>query len=168
MNEQVYIVGAGGFTSEITEYIYSNNQLFDNKVEILGYFDLDDKEYNRYGYSAPFLGNERDYDFEKGSKVIVTIADAALRMKISNMLEEKGCELYSLTHNNTFVAQSADIEKGHILCPYVTITSNVKIGKSFQANIYSYVAHDCIIGDYVTFAPAVKCNGNIEIEDHAI
>ena len=47
-----------------------------------------------------------------------------------------------------------------------TFTSNIKIGKSFQANIYSYIAHDCIIGDYVTFAPAVRCNGNILIENH--
>ena len=23
-----------------------------------------------------------------------------------------------------------------------------------------------MIGDYVTFAPAVKCNGNVHIEDH--
>ena len=27
--------------------------------------------------------------------------------------------------------------------------------------------HDCLIGDFVTFAPSVKCNGNIVIEDHA-
>jgi acetyltransferase-like isoleucine patch superfamily enzyme len=47
------------------------------------------------------------------------------------------------------------------------LTSNVKIGQHFHANIYSYVEHDCVIGDYVTFAPAVKCNGNIMIEDHA-
>lgn len=39
------------------------------------------------------------------------------------------------------------------------------IGRSFHANIYSYVAHDCIIGDYVTFAPSVKCTGNVVIED---
>ena len=32
---------------------------------------------------------------------------------------------------------------------------------------YTHVAHDCVIGDYVTFAPGVKCNGNIHIEDHA-
>ena len=30
-----------------------------------------------------------------------------------------------------------------------------------------YVAHDCVIGDFVTFAPGVKCNGNIIVEDHA-
>ena len=27
--------------------------------------------------------------------------------------------------------------------------------------------HDCIIGDFVTFAPGVSCNGNIHIGDHA-
>jgi acetyltransferase-like isoleucine patch superfamily enzyme len=47
------------------------------------------------------------------------------------------------------------------------ITSNVKIGKFFHANIYSYVEHDCVIGDYVTFAPSVRCNGNVHIQDHA-
>jgi acetyltransferase-like isoleucine patch superfamily enzyme len=33
--------------------------------------------------------------------------------------------------------------------------------------LYSYVEHDCVIGDFVTFAPGVHCNGNIVIEDHA-
>ena len=59
-----------------------------------------------------------------------------------------------------------EIDEGVILSPFVTLTSNITIGKSFHANIYSYVAHDCVIGDYVTFAPAVKCNGNIVVEDH--
>ena len=27
------------------------------------------------------------------------------------------------------------------------------------------MAHDCVIGNNVTFAPSVKCNGNIIIED---
>ena len=37
----------------------------------------------------------------------------------------------------------------------------------FHANIYSYVEHDAVIGDYVTFAPRVNCNGNITIKDLA-
>ena len=47
----------------------------------------------------------------------------------------------------------------------MTLTSNIIIGKNFHANIYSYIAHDCVIGDNVTFAPSVKCNGNVIIED---
>ena len=34
-------------------------------------------------------------------------------------------------------------------------------------NIYAYIAHDCVIGDYVTFAPNVHCNGNVHVHDHA-
>ena len=31
----------------------------------------------------------------------------------------------------------------------------------------AYVSHDCTIGDYVTLAPGVHCNGNIHIHNHA-
>ena len=40
-------------------------------------------------------------------------------------------------------------------------------GRFFHLNIYSYVAHDCRIGDFVTFAPDVHCNGAVIIEDYA-
>ena len=59
------------------------------------------------------------------------------------------------------------IGPGAILCPFVTLTSNIQIGQHFHANLYSYVEHDCVIGNFVTFAPGVKCNGNVHIEDHA-
>jgi len=47
------------------------------------------------------------------------------------------------------------------------LTSNIRIGRHFHCNLYSYVEHDCHIGDFVTFAPGVKCNGNVVIEDYA-
>jgi len=59
------------------------------------------------------------------------------------------------------------MDEGAVLSPFVTLTSNIRIGRHFHANLYSYVAHDCIIGDFVTFAPRVMCNGNVHIEDHA-
>lgn len=45
------------------------------------------------------------------------------------------------------------------------MTSNVRVGRHFHMNMYAYVAHDCAIGDYVTFAPGVRCNGNVHIDD---
>lgn len=65
------------------------------------------------------------------------------------------------------VLSNNDVQEGAILCEFSTVTSNSRIGKFFQCNIYSYVAHDCVIGDYVTFAPNVHCNGNVVIGDHA-
>ncbi|WP_367947237.1 DapH/DapD/GlmU-related protein [Sphingopyxis sp. BSNA05] len=56
---------------------------------------------------------------------------------------------------------------GACLSPFVTLTSNITIGRCFHANLYSYVEHDCVVGDYVTFAPGAKANGNVTIGDHA-
>ena len=107
-------------------------------------------------------------DLESGEKfVAVAIADGDVRQKVSDRCVSDGLNIWSVSAMNTVVLDSVEIGEGSILCPFVTLTSNISVGKSFHANIYSYVAHDCIIGDYVTFAPSVKCNGNIVIEDHA-
>jgi len=158
--QYVYIVGTSGFASEVTEYIEASKAF-----SIKGYFSKSELEYQRYCFSAPFLGSENDYSFSKGDKVIVAIANSDIRKKITSTLTEKGCEFPSFFSSLAFVGSRAEIGNGSILCPYVTITANAKIGANFHANIYSYVAHDCILGQNVTFAPGVKCNGNVEIGD---
>lgn len=59
------------------------------------------------------------------------------------------------------------IGDGGCLSPFVTLTSNIRIGRCFHANLYSYVEHDCTIGDFVTLAPGAKINGSVTIGDHA-
>lgn len=59
------------------------------------------------------------------------------------------------------------IGDGACLSPFVTLTSNIRIGRCFHANLYAYVEHDCVIGDFVTLAPGAKVNGNVTIGDHA-
>lgn len=103
----------------------------------------------------------------ENKKVLIAIANSQVREKLANQLEQDGIKLWSVAADNTVLMDQADIGEGAALSPFVSITSNIKIGKCFHANLYSYVEHDCVIGDYVTFAPGVKCNGNIHIEDHA-
>lgn len=154
------MIGASGFASEVTQYIEDNKEF-----EIIGYFDINKNEYDRYDFQAPFLGNENDYDFSKSENIVIAISDTKLRNKIYTNLKEKGLNFPNIIHKSTFVSKNSEIDESSILCPFVTLTSNVKIGKNFQANIYSYIAHDCVIGNNVTFAPSVKCNGNVIIED---
>ena len=99
--------------------------------------------------------------------VQIAIANSRVREKIVQRLETDGIYLWSVIADNVVLMDQAEIAEGCALSPFVSITSNIKIGKCFHANLYSYVEHDCMIGDYVTFAPGVKCNGNIHIEDHA-
>ncbi len=99
--------------------------------------------------------------------VTVAIADSAIRKLLSERCISDGVEILDVKADNIVILDEVSIGPGAILAPFVTLTSNISIGKSFHANIYSYVGHDCVIGDYVTFAPSVKCNGNIVIEDYA-
>jgi len=106
-------------------------------------------------------------DIATKKQVLIAIANSQVREVLANKLEQDCIELWSICANNTIFMDGIDIGAGAALSPFVSITSNIKIGKCFHANLYSYVEHDCVIGDFVTFAPSVKCNGNIHIHDHA-
>jgi sugar O-acyltransferase (sialic acid O-acetyltransferase NeuD family) len=99
--------------------------------------------------------------------ICVAIAGSQVRQRIVARCEADGVLPWSVTAGNAVVMDEVSIGEGVILCPFVTLTSNIRIGRYFHANLYSYVEHDCAIGDYVTFAPGVKCNGNVWIDDHA-
>ena len=90
----------------------------------------------------------------------LAIANDVVREKLADRLEADGVQPWSITADNVVVLDDVEVGEGVLLCPFVMLTSNIRIGRHFHANIYSYVAHDCVIGDFVTFAPAVKCNGN--------
>ena len=99
--------------------------------------------------------------------ILIAIANSQIREKLANQLIMDGLQLWTVQADNVVMMDNIEMAEGAALSPFVSITSNIKIGKCFHANLYSYVEHDCVIGDYVTFAPGVKCNGNIHIEDHA-
>ena len=166
MENSIFITGTGGMAIDLTEFIEDNNVSTSNKLNIKGYFDIDNKEYNLYQYEAPFLGDEREFDLAENSNILLAIANGKLRAKLFDFFKSKKSIFPTFIHHSCFVSRRSKISEGAILCPFVTITSNAKIGVGFHAHIYSYVAHDCVIGDFVTFAPAVKCNGNVEIGDN--
>lgn len=99
--------------------------------------------------------------------VVIAIASSVVRETLATRLKQDGVLSWSVTASNVVVMDNVILGQGSILSPFVTLTSNIRIGREFHANIYSYVAHDCVIGDFVTLAPSAKCNGNVVIEDHA-
>ena len=97
----------------------------------------------------------------------IAIADSVVRQKLAERCAGDGIKFFEVRAPNVVQLDDVQLGEGAILCSFVHLTSNVRVGKHFHANIYSYVAHDCVIGNYVTFAPGVMCNGNVVVEDHA-
>ena len=122
---------------------------------------------------APQLNGSRVLTYDQWLKepassrwVNIAIADSQVRRKLVQRCMADDISFFEVRAANVIQFDNVVLGEGAVLCPFVTLTSNITIGRHFHANLYSYVEHDCVIGDFVTFAPAVKCNGNVIIEDH--
>jgi sugar O-acyltransferase (sialic acid O-acetyltransferase NeuD family) len=106
-------------------------------------------------------------DIEAESRsIVLAVSSSLIREKLAAKSAIAGIPLRPARASNVVIMDNVEIGEGACLSPFVTLTSNIRIGKCFHANLYSYVEHDCFIGDFVTFAPGAKCNGNVVIEDH--
>ncbi|GHA84426.1 GDP-perosamine N-acetyltransferase [Modicisalibacter luteus] len=96
----------------------------------------------------------------------IAIGDSYARKRINENIPSNLAEPFTVFADSSVLFANSMIGNGAVFCNFTHVTSNADIGKFFHCNIYSYVAHDCVIGDYVTFAPGVMCNGRVVIEDH--
>jgi sugar O-acyltransferase (sialic acid O-acetyltransferase NeuD family) len=160
------IVGAGGFGREVMpvalEMLARAHQARDLEIVfVVEHGDTKPINGHRVMSAKEFMASNQEKHFN------IAIADHQARERIANAFIAGGALPFSITAQNSVCMSSNKIGEGAILCPFTTITSNATIGRFFHANIYSYVAHDCRIGDFVTFAPDVHCNGKVHVEDYA-
>jgi sugar O-acyltransferase (sialic acid O-acetyltransferase NeuD family) len=161
------IVGAGGFGREVLPVAQQmlNTMFADGTYELV--FVTEQQPSEKTVNQHPVLTVEEFFAHTSQEKFFnIAISDFNVRKRIAEMMQDGGAIPFQINALNRVELTNNQIAEGAIFCPFTTVTSNAIIGKFFHANIYSYVAHDCVIGDYVTFAPNVHCNGNVVIEDN--
>ncbi len=124
--------------------------------------------------SAPMINGMRVLTYAEwlaepasSRQINVAIANCRVRHSLVQRCAADGLQFYEARAANVVQLDDVQLGEGAVLCAFVTLTNNIRIGNHFHANIYSYVEHDCVIGDFVTFAPGVMCNGNVHIENYA-
>jgi len=152
----IALYGCGGFGREVASIARSSG------ADIVFVSDEGPERVNGVPvYSLRDLKRELPH-----AHIVVTIADHNARRDIAQACRNEGFKFGAVRAPFARVYDEVEIGPGVILCENTIVMSNVRIGAHFHANIYSYVAHDCIIGDLVTFAPRVSCNGNVQIADN--
>jgi hypothetical protein len=168
MSKVFAVYGASGCGRSLmpvaVDQLRSLNAQADSQIVFID--DALDEDANVNGYTAMNYAKFKSIDSDD-KFVLIAIANSSIRQKIAEQLVQDGISLWTVQGTTTLIMDAVSITAGAALSPFVTIAANVTIGKCFHANLYSYVEHDCVIGDYVTFAPRVSCNGNIHIHDHA-
>ncbi|HET9638048.1 MAG TPA: acetyltransferase [Allosphingosinicella sp.] len=104
-------------------------------------------------------------ELDAGDRVVVALGSSQARREVAERLRH--IPAARLIAPTAIIGPEVTIGEGAVICDHCMVTVSVTIGRHFQCNIYSHVSHDCRIGDFVTFAPRVSCNGNVHIGDGA-
>lgn len=159
------IYGASGFGRGVMPI--AREQLINQGLQQYKLVFIDDSEHQKVVNGHPVYTFDEFLNLQARDKFIaIAIANSTVREKLIAKINQFKLKHWSVIANSSIVMDDVTIGDGAILCNYVHFTSNITVGKFFHANYFSYIAHDCVIGNYVTFAPGVKCNGNIHIHDH--
>jgi sugar O-acyltransferase (sialic acid O-acetyltransferase NeuD family) len=161
------LVGAGGFGREVMPLAKPNlSSLFPDENVNITFVDL--QSTGSKINSVQLMDENTFVGLPAKEKYFnVAIADSRIREQAVDRIVACGAIPLTVTASNVVILDNNIIGVGAILCSFSHITSNTRIGKYFHCNYHCYVAHDCVIGDFVTFAPSVRCNGNVHIGDHA-
>lgn len=95
--------------------------------------------------------------------IAIAVAAPKVRRALAKKCAAAGLRFLTVAASDLVVMDDVEWGQGSLFSPRCTLTSNIRIGTHFQCNLYSYVEHDCVIGDYVTFGPGVRCNGAVTV-----
>jgi sugar O-acyltransferase (sialic acid O-acetyltransferase NeuD family) len=159
------IFGAGAFGREILPLLRDQYFASHNASEL---FFVDSHPKNTEVGGVECISTEEFHLNQSVNKsFVIAIANSDSRISIAQDLKLRGYRPLDIRSPTARIYENNKIGAGGIFCDFAVVTDNVTIGDFFHCNLHSYVAHDCVIGNFVTFAPGVMCLGNVHIGDGA-
>jgi len=153
---RLVIFGVGGFGREVANTARSCGPTTGAEIVF-----VDDQPHDPI-FDIPVLGIDQ---LRFDDRLVLAVGAPRVRAELVERLSRFAFS--TVIAPTAVIGPDVKIGEGGIIGDFVIVTASAQIGRHFHANIFSYVAHDCIIGDFVTFAPRVSCNGNVHIGDGA-
>lgn len=164
--KQVIIIGAGGHSAEIDEYIrYNNRNSVSEKVSVIGFLDDNPDSYAAYRFSAPLLGGVKEHEVRQDCEYLIGIANLAYRRLFVERFLGRGARFTNCVHATAYISASAIIGYGVIIGPHVNIGPNVKVGDYTLINSRCSMGHDTVVGCFNFISPNVCFSGFTSIGD---
>lgn len=156
-----YVFGAGSFSRCISPLI--RKLCIQRDLEC--YYVAKEEDVDSAFYGKVISESFFEKNIEPGFLFTIAVADVGVRRKIAERCITLGGTPINLIADEHISYENVSVDLGAIFCAHSMATIDIVIGKFFHCNIYSYIEHDCIIGDFVTFSPRVSCNGRVHIAD---
>lgn len=93
--------------------------------------------------------------------VVVALGDPALRAATVARLQ--GARFATLRHPAAWLGESVTLGEGSIIFGHASATADVAIGRHVLVNPGCTLAHDVVLEDFATLAPAVALAGGVRV-----
>jgi sugar O-acyltransferase (sialic acid O-acetyltransferase NeuD family) len=163
----VAIVGAGGMGREVLQYC-RDAQGVDWPHRVVGFIDDRSDALEGFDVSVSVLGGLEDMGRVNVRAFIIAIGAPALRRRVADEVDDLGGTLVSLIHPTAYVAPTAQIGSGVLLCPFTLVAANSTVESNVLANVYSSIGHDAFIGQHCVLSPYSAVTGAVNLGDESL
>ncbi len=159
----LWVLGAGGHAKSVIDAAQSMGE-----YEVVGLLDDAYSEPGLFVMGAPILGRICPENIQQFAitNAVIAIGNNGVRRRVSEDL--KGVVSFpTIVHRATYVAPSAVLGIGTVICAGAVIQPEARLGAHVIANTSSSVGHDCQIDDYAHVAPGTNIAGGVVVEQGA-
>lgn len=161
---EVVILGAGGFGREV--YAYAEDCIQDGaQMRVLGFLDNDSSALDAFDLPVGILGPVPQLAEFRSAQFVIAIGDCAIRGRLARQVLSEGLSLQSMVHPTAYVARTAEVLAGTIICPFGFVGVSSRVGANVAINTYASVGHDAQIGADCVLSPYAVVNGGVSLGD---
>lgn len=152
MNE-IKLIGYSGHGLVCAEIAQLNN------LEIVGYFDNNEKPINPY--QIQYLGVDTDDLLDES--IFIAIGDNNIRSILFSKYILKNNLNYNLIHPNSSISRKIEIGYGNLICSNAIINTLAIIGNGIIVNSGAIIEHECQIWNFAHIAPGATLAGKVVV-----
>lgn len=162
--KNLVIIGVGGFAREI--YWHAQSSIgYGVEWRIKGFLDGDIKlsatEYELLPDKV--LGDVDGYELCADDVFTCAVGTPHARKILTEKISARGGEFINLISSLAYVMPTVKLGRGVIICPYVNIGDNARLGNFAAVNDLSIIGHDAQIGEFSCVMPHANIGGKCQI-----
>jgi sugar O-acyltransferase (sialic acid O-acetyltransferase NeuD family) len=137
----IYVVGAGGFGREVTQWARDAGLVVDRLLD----------------------QGDDDLDFTPADWFLCGLGEPALKKVVCERLKSRGARFRTLVHPTATIAPNATIGEGAIVCPHAVVSVDAVVGRLVTINCAATVGHDTVVGDYTSISSHADICGHARL-----
>ena len=162
--KNLYIVGAGGFGREVYGWLVDELTLLKEHT-FIGFLDDNKDALSGFDFDHKVVGKITEFEFMDDDYFICGIGSVKCKKKLCQPMLDAGAQFVTLVHPTALIGRNVTLGDGVVICPRVTLTSDISIGAMTMINCHSSAGHDASVGDWCTISAHCDLTGGTVLED---